>query len=82
LIIYAKTVTVSSTGSIRANGVNGVYGNNGTGGGSGGGSINIFYQNTYTNSGSVAATGGTCSGGTYVGGGGGAGTVRSTQVSN
>ncbi|MDD5639189.1 MAG: hypothetical protein PHR47_00040, partial [Candidatus Pacebacteria bacterium] len=82
LIIYAKTIIISSTGSIQSKGSAGGAGSYG-GGGSGGGSINIFYQNTLTNSGSIVATGGAGGGsGNYPGGAGGTGTVRSVKISN
>ncbi|MDD4409914.1 MAG: hypothetical protein PHW52_04675, partial [Candidatus Pacebacteria bacterium] len=80
LVIYAKTVVVGSTGSIQANGAKGGDGTAG-GGGSGGGSINIFYQNTYTNSGSLIANGG-ASGAGNGGYAGKSGTVRSVKVLN
>jgi hypothetical protein len=83
LIIYAKTVVVSSTGSIQANGSTGGTGGSSWqgGAGSGGGSINIFYQNTLTNSGSIVSAAGGVSG-SHPGATGGAGTVRSVQTSN
>jgi hypothetical protein len=90
LIIYVKGV-LSGSGTISANGVQGVYytgvGTTGTsgGGGSGGGSVTIFY-NTDSSSISPAANGGaggpatgSCGSGTCEGssgGAGGAGTAR------
>jgi hypothetical protein len=93
LIIYAKSIVVSSTGSIQSNGSTGgrCYLYCTCGSGSGGGSVNVFYQNTYTNSGSVVAGGGAGGLESNYGGGGdhgvsgrnaGAGTVRSVKVSN
>ncbi|MDD4409893.1 MAG: hypothetical protein PHW52_04570, partial [Candidatus Pacebacteria bacterium] len=85
LIVYAKTIIVSSTGSIKSSGSSGGSAggsqSNG-GGGSGGGSINIFYQNTFTNSGSIAANGGSGGSAGRNGSSGGVGTVRSYQVTN
>ncbi|MDD2756925.1 MAG: hypothetical protein PHS80_15535, partial [Methanothrix sp.] len=84
LIIYAKTVVVSSTGKINSNGSNGGNGTVKHGGGSGGGSLNIFYQNALTNAGLITANGGAGgyggSSGYWDGGPGGAGTVRSVQT--
>ncbi|MDD4410026.1 MAG: hypothetical protein PHW52_05245, partial [Candidatus Pacebacteria bacterium] len=86
LIIYAKTIVVASTGSVQANGTGGSYcGTMNAAGtpGTGGGSVNIFYQNTLTNSGSIVANGGGGAGGECCyGEAGGAGTVRSIKVSN
>jgi hypothetical protein len=82
LIVYADSILVNSGGSIRANGANGGAGSSGGagGGGSGGGSINLFYSNSYLNSGTVAATGGSGGSGSCVGRAGGAGTVRNVSV--
>jgi len=78
LVIYTKSIVISSTGSIQSKGSNGgaPSPNGGGGGSSGGGSINIFYQNTYSNSGSISAAPGTVS---YAGLGG-SGTVRYIQT--
>ena len=76
LIIYAKTVSISSTGSINANGVSGGVVGTVTGGGSGGGSVNIFYQNDIINNGVITSNGGL--GGSN--GNGGVGTVRINQI--
>lgn len=92
LVIIAKgTVTVGATGVISADGVQG--GGNGSGGtgrepgggGTGGGNILILHAGTYTNSGSVHATGGAggvCLGGcpTMNGGAGGNGSVQEATI--
>jgi hypothetical protein len=85
LIIYAKTVSLSSTGKIYSNGSKG--GNSpdscaqcANGGGSGGGSVSIFYQNTLVNNGLITASAGLHGdGGSFSCGNGGAGTVRNPQ---
>lgn len=75
LIVYGKTIT--NSGRFISTGSNG-YSNSGYipgAGGSGGGSINIFYQDSYT-SGTLDASGGAPSNGQSVGNGncyGGAG---------
>ena len=82
LIIYAKTIIVSSTGKIQSNGSNGSGGTGSdcaTGGGAGGGSVNLFYQNTLTNGGTIYANGGSPGVNGDSGGAGGAGTVRNPQ---
>ena len=62
LIIYARELKNNSGASITADGSNG--GNtssnalSASGGSSGGGSINIYYKNTYSNSGTLQANGG------------------------
>jgi len=77
ILIIAKTINIASGGVISSNGNNGSAGgagvNSATGGGGGGGGgaggggmVMLIYQNTFTNNGSITATGGT-------GGAGGAG---------
>ncbi|BFT94220.1 hypothetical protein MNSC_02280 [Minisyncoccus archaeophilus] len=85
LVIYAKTITVSSTGKIQSNGSNGSGGTGSdcaTGGGAGGGSVNLFYQNTLTNGGTISANGGSPGVNGDSGGAGGAGTVRMVNIVN
>ncbi|MDD4410002.1 MAG: hypothetical protein PHW52_05125, partial [Candidatus Pacebacteria bacterium] len=78
LIIYANSIVIGSTGSINSNGSpagGGWY----AGGGSGAGSINIIYQSSYINNGSVTATGGISGNNSYTesaGINGGDGSIR------
>jgi len=76
LVIYTNSLT--NTGSITSNGSTGGNNNNHAAGGSGGGgSVNIFYQGTYSNSGTITANGV----GISNGGVGGKGTVTIGSVS-
>lgn len=70
LAIYAKTIVISATGAIQANGGNGGNGGNGVGdgsnaggvgggGGGGNGGILILAYNSLTNAGAITASGGT-----------------------
>ena len=80
-LIVSGNVTVNSGGVISAGGMNGGAGSahrTPGGGGSGAGSIMILQAGTYTNNGTVSATGGTAN--TY-GGAGGAGGIYNLQVS-
>ncbi len=85
MILCAKNVI--NNGYIQANGSSGGYDTStqGPGGSSGGGSINIFYVNGYTGTGTVLANGGnyhyTYQSVEITGGAGGNGTVTSTQIS-
>lgn len=87
IIIASGTVTISGTGNILTAGSNGGNsdggGDNPGGGGSAGGIIFIAHKGAFTNSGTVAAAGGTGGTGvpTIAGGAGGAGTVTTQLVS-
>jgi hypothetical protein len=77
LIVYARSIVIGTAGIIQSNGSTGGFCG---GAGSGGGSVNIFYTDTFTNNGLLSANGGgnnNCSGAD--GGKGGNGTVRSVQ---
>lgn len=87
LIIMVKgNIIIGPNGIIESNGSAGGYALNGTnrrgagGGGSGGGSINVLYNGSFTNNGTIQANGGMGGDGTVNGGNGGAGTVRVEQV--
>lgn len=94
--IYAKILSISSTGSITANGGNGGNGGNATGesgggggGGGGAGGVIVLVYNSSVNSGSVTASGGTGgaagtgagSGGETAGTDGGAGIIYQFALS-
>lgn len=95
ILVVRGNVTVGASGIISANGAAGGAGgsssNNGGGGGggAGGGRVIILYAGTYTNNGTVQASGGAGGaggvGGTVTGkngGAGGAGTVTTAQILN
>lgn len=95
ILVVSGNVTVGASGTISANGTAGGAGgsssNNGGGGGggAGGGRVIILYAGTYTNNGTVQASGGAGgAGGTggvtsgKAGGAGGAGTVTTAQIVN
>ena len=81
LMLYADDLY--NNGTISSNGINNVsnvYGNWSVGGGaSGGGSVNIF-ANKVVNLGNMTASGGVCTGASYAGGAGGAGTVTIKEL--
>ncbi|WP_367334319.1 hypothetical protein [Lentilactobacillus sp.] len=63
ILVVRGNLTIGANGIIESKGIDGNSGKGTTdygsgGGGSGGGSINIFYQGTYTKTGQVLATGG------------------------
>ena len=73
---------VHSSGVIKSNGGMGGYADTpegSGGGGSGGGSVNVLYG-SITNNGSINADGGARTPGTYYGGAGGAGSVRTNSL--
>ena len=80
LLIFAKTVVVGAAGDISGNGVDGTVGGDGTaaggsagsGGGGGAGGRIILITSSYTNAGTVQATGGS----------GGAAGTRNVQAGN
>ena len=78
LIIYGNSIV--NSGKIESEGSNGGNGDDSSGGASGGGSINIFYKDTYTETGTHSVKGGT--GGTTAikGGNGGTGSFITTQI--
>lgn len=92
LIIYADKIEINTGATISSNGKNGGSLNSNLsykcsgGGGSGGGSINIFYKDSYNNSGSIRANGGTGGTGEYSygvysnGGNGGTGSISVGQI--
>jgi len=82
IIICEGEVTLGNSAVIEANGADGGDGSGSAGGGgSGGGSINIFYNVAFNNSGSLEVNGGVGgTGGFADGGDGGAGSTNTTQV--
>lgn len=87
ILIVRGNLIIGSTGVISCDGRQAHAGSTtclGGGGGSGGGSLNIFYGESYTNSGSVHANGGAANSTGYSGGcfsgAGGAGSVRIIQI--
>lgn len=84
ILVVQGNVTIGSNGIIRANGTEG-GGEAGAmvgGGGTGGGSITLCHAGTYTNNGTLQANGGPIGNGTNRNGGaGGAGSVRTVDIS-
>lgn len=78
LILYGKNV--ENNGMIESKGSNGGNGSDAAGGGSGGGSVNIFYDNTYSETGSHNLNGGLRGTGEKNGGYGGAGSITVTKT--
>jgi hypothetical protein len=75
-LICGGDLTITSTGVIESDGMDGGSGTYGGGGGSGGGVIAIFYAGTLVNEGSIHANGGLGGdAGTSSGGAGAAGTI-------
>lgn len=80
LMIFANKI--KNEGNILSNGVGSVYRNE-TAGSSGGGSINIFYNDSYENSGTILAQKGiTPKGYLQTGGSGGDGSISIGQLQN
>ena len=95
-LVVGGNLTIGASGQILARGVDGrdISSNNGydwqsTGGGSGGGSIHLLYRGTYTNNGTVSASGGGYGSASHegygnghgaVGGNGGNGSVVTAQI--
>ena len=78
LIIYGNNI--NNNNEIIANGIKGINAYVG-GGASGGGSINVFYKESYENSGSILADGGEKTG-SYQSGNGGRGSISVGQILN
>lgn len=75
LVFVTGNVTIGASGSIEANGVQNSDADTVKGGSTGGGVALVLYQGTYSNSGSLSATGGAANTGTFRGGAGGNGTT-------
>lgn len=85
LILAAPTIIVGSGSVVQADGVQNPDATHTNGGSSGGGIVGVIHGGSYTNSGTVRASGGapgtSSSGASYYGGAGGAGSVNVTTAS-
>jgi len=83
ICIIARSITIGSTGLVKANGGNGGNGygsTGGGGGGAGGGVVALFYRDSYTNGGSITVNGGTGGTGANSGTSGSVGAIHTQQL--
>jgi hypothetical protein len=84
IILVYGDVEIGSTGIIESNGSKGGYSTayyeKSGGGGSGAGSITLLYTGNLINNGTIRANGGSGGSGDFIGGAGGAGSIRISKI--